>query len=208
MDWSSAQKYCRTKYVDLATITTDRENQRLMDTAAELNIARMWIGLKRTEPDSNEWQWSDGGATNFFKWGPNQPDNGGGSEDCVMMFTTGWNDLNCASDLSFYCSWKPVLVKEKKTWQEALEYCRKYHTNLAGPVFSEQLSLPENATVSVWTGLHFMNGQWVCVSGAPKWNLVLLPSCPDPRFRCGSLNTITRVWENRDCSENLYFLCY
>lgn len=213
MNWLSAQRYCREKYTDLATITTDAENRRLMNASSGVISSDSWIGLNRTAPGSERWQWSDGESPHFFQWLTGQPNNFNGIQNCVKVESEGWNDYECSASYPFYCSWRFVLVKDSKTWEEALEYCRTYYTGLASPVSPEQLALAENAiaqtqTVSVWIGVRFVNGQWVCVNMAPLGSLVLLPSCPAPSYRCGAHNTSTNIWENRDCNEKLNFLCY
>ncbi|XP_062861782.1 lectin BRA-3-like [Trichomycterus rosablanca] len=113
----------------------------------------------------------------------------------------------------FYCyrSWN--LVTEKKTWLEALEYCKTNHTNLASPATEEQLRLAEKVasqaeTVSVWTGLQFLDGQWFWISGETLGTSDTLPSCPAYDRRCGARNLKTKTWENRDCNEKLNFICY
>ncbi|XP_046708482.1 aggrecan core protein-like [Silurus meridionalis] len=209
--WDSAQRYCRENYVDLATITTNEENQMLIKSAAASNILYFWIGLHKIALDSDIWEWSDGESANFFSWNPNQPDNYKGKEGVVIMSQKGWNDVPYTRIYPFFCSWRFVLVNDSKTWEEAHEYCRTYYTGLASPISTAQLTLAGNVlaqtqTVSVWTGLHFVNGQWISVSRSPLVSLVSLPSCPN--YRCGALNTKTTIWENRDCSEKLNFLCY
>ncbi|GAA6090985.1 aggrecan core protein-like [Tachysurus ichikawai] len=208
MTWFSAQSYCRENYVDLATVTSDEENQRLFVAAAVNNV---WIGLNRTVDGVNIWQWSDGETAHFFKWRSDQPDNWHGVESCAYFCSWGWNDINCEFTFPFFCSWRFVLVKKNMTWTEALDYCRTYYTGLASPISENQLSLARTATtgtqtVSIWTGLRFVNGQWVSVSRTPLGHLVSLPSCPVQR--CGARNTNTNLWENRDCDEKLNFLCY
>ncbi|XP_046708408.1 macrophage mannose receptor 1-like [Silurus meridionalis] len=210
-NWDSAQMYCRTNYVDLATITTDEENQTLMKTLT--SKTHIWIGLNRATPGLDIWQWSDGEQAHFFNWMSKQPDNYNENENCVIMKLNGWNDLACEYANPFYCFWRFVLVTDSKTWGEAREYCRAHYTGLASPISKEQLQLAENEllqskTVSVWTGLQFVNGQWISMSRSPLKGLVLLPSCPSQRYRCGALSTRTNIWENRDCSEKLNFLCY
>lgn len=107
----------------------------------------------------------------------------------------------------------PILVKENKTWEEALQYCRAYHTQLACPTSDTQLLLDENETapsqtVSVWMGLHFLDGKWIWVNGQLVGSLVSLPSCPVHRYRCGARNTSSHLWENADCLNKLNFICY
>ncbi|XP_051993064.1 snaclec rhodocetin subunit delta-like [Xyrauchen texanus] len=101
----------------------------------------------------------------------------------------------------------------KKTWEEALEYCRAHHINLASMAshgIELQLTKNEKAesqTDSVWTGLRFLAGEWLWVNRKPLGNQVALPECPTEPFRCGARNSKTDTWENRNCDEKLNFLC-
>lgn len=215
MDWFSAQSFCREHYLDLATIGDDVENKELIGDLVKEISAGPWIGLNRTARGSNTWRWSDGEPAHFFKWLPGQPDNMNGVESCAMVISSGWNDANCADLRPFFCSGGFVLVKDKKTWDEAFDYCRSNHKTLASSVYVADLFQPfqpnqefQAETVSVWTGLHFVNGQWLCVNQENPDHKISLPSCPAPRYRCGAHNTEAHRWENRDCREKLNFLCY
>lgn len=213
LDWFSALEYCRENYVDLATITTDQENQRLVQAAAAFSSVEGWIGLNRTEPGSNKWKWSNGESDSYLKWARSQPDNHLGKENCVMVWPFGWNDFSCDFAQPFYCSWIYILVQDSKTWEEGFEYCRTYYTGLASPLSTTERILANKATsqtqtVSVWTGLRFMDGQWVSMENVVLQNLVPLPPCPVQHYRCGAYNTEKKVLENRDCHEKLSFLCY
>ncbi|KAK2908974.1 hypothetical protein Q8A67_004811 [Cirrhinus molitorella] len=106
----------------------------------------------------------------------------------------------------------PLFLGEKKTWEEALEYCRTHHTDLASITTKRQLELikhetTESQTESVWTGLRYLVGQWFWVSNKPLGNQISVPECPAQPFSCGARNTKTDKWENRDCAEKLSFLC-
>ncbi|KAF7705946.1 C-type mannose receptor 2 [Silurus meridionalis] len=213
MNWASAQTYCRTNYMDPATVSNDEENQGLVKAAAVSKSLYNWIGMNRTEPGLNIWQWSDREPVNFFKWSSGQPNNYNGIENCASVSSGGWHDVACANALPFLCFWRVALVNESKTWEEAREYCRMHYTGLFSPISEEQLAQAANViaqtqTVSVWTGLHFVNGQWISVSRSPFTNLVSLPSCPSQDYRCGAFNTETNMWENHDCTEEFNFLCY
>ncbi|XP_060734578.1 snaclec alboaggregin-A subunit alpha'-like [Tachysurus vachellii] len=128
---------------------------------------------------------------------------------CVVAVGT----ITCGNAKSFYCDRFLILVKEKKTWEEAQEFCRTNYTSLAS-VTSEtslrQLNLETvgTETESVWTGLRFMNGQWFWVSGEQLGSLVSMPSCPALSYRCGALNTTTNTLQNLNCNEKLNFVCY
>jgi len=73
----------------------------------------LWIGLHKNS--SNEFVWVTGGPTNFFCWGPGQPDNAGNNEDSVHLWAAGssqvaglWNDAADASQ-----NWGVVEVNSK-----------------------------------------------------------------------------------------------
>ncbi|XP_060779081.1 snaclec coagulation factor IX/factor X-binding protein subunit A-like [Neoarius graeffei] len=124
-----------------------------------------------------------------------------------------WSNYYCSKEKTFYCYRFLILVKENKTWEEAREYCRTNYTGLAS-VTSEtslrqlELETMQTQTESVWTGLRFMNGQWLWVSGEQLGSLVSMPSCPAPSYRCGALNNMTRTLKNLNCNERLNFVCY
>lgn len=211
MNWTDAQNCCKQNYRDLATVTTAEENQRLYALMGDFVSA--WIGMYRVKLNENIWQWSDGTSSSFLQWANNQPNNGEGNQNCVQMEPGGWNDKFCYENQIFVCYQFLVLVKEKKTWEEALDYCRMSYTGLASLASRTQLQLAEMESIqtqtdSVWTGLRFLDGKWLLVNKDPLGDLVSLPSCPAPPYRCGARNTKKHVWENRDCNEKLNFLCY
>ncbi|KAG7332890.1 hypothetical protein KOW79_003025 [Hemibagrus wyckioides] len=119
----------------------------------------------------------------------------------------------CTETDTFFCDRFLILVKEKKTWEEAQEFCRTNYTGLAS-VTSEwslkQLNLETvgTETESVWTGLRFMDGKWFWVNGEQLGSLVSIPSCPVQSYRCGALNTKTNNMKNQNCNEKLNFVCY
>lgn len=207
MNWTDAQIYCTENYGGLATITTDEENQKL----GEVRFAQGWIGLYRSPKNSNTWLWSYSQPSINFSWCVFQPNNYGGHQNCVSMTPCGWNDLYCGNSQPFYCNKDfDILVKEKMTWEAALDYCRTFYTGLAS---MSQLQLAENdfeliQSDSVWTGLHFLNGKWFWVSGELLGIPDSLASCPIQSYSCGAYNFMSDVWENRNCNEKLNFVCY
>ncbi|XP_075890207.1 receptor-type tyrosine-protein phosphatase H-like isoform X2 [Nelusetta ayraudi] len=95
MNWTDAQKFCRTNYVDLASIRNITENADITKLAA-FNF--VWIGLHR------EKEWSDGSTSLFRDWASGQPDKA--SEECASFnFTDSgrWSDDNCALLLNVIC---------------------------------------------------------------------------------------------------------
>ncbi|GAA6093468.1 macrophage mannose receptor 1-like [Tachysurus ichikawai] len=207
MNWITAQKYCRQMYGDLATITTEEEYNKVVTVAGDSFWA--WIGMNRSAPELNVWQWSDGEKTNFTKWHFNEPNNETiPGENCVVMNPYGWYDDACQLRHSSICSKNFMLVKEKKTWEEAHQHCRTYYSNFSQIELGLFKTDTEEAqTASVWTGLRFLDGKWFWVNGVQLDSLASLPTCPIQPYRCGAYNFNTYVWENRDCNEELNFLC-
>lgn len=206
-NWTDAQTYCRKYYKDLSTIQSDGEQQILIGLRGE-NMSLSWFGLYR---EMKNFLWSDGDSFSFSKWQIGQPNNYNGNQDCVCT-SYRWNDKECNNTYTFYCQNIFILIQEKMAWEEALEYCRLHHTDLATLTSERQLDLIKKETVesqtdSVWTGLRFMAIEWFWVNGKPLGNLVTLPACPVKLSRCGARNTKTDIWENRDCGEKLNFLC-
>ncbi|GAA6088916.1 macrophage mannose receptor 1-like [Tachysurus ichikawai] len=211
MNWTTAQNYCREHYWDLATITTEEENNRVVNLNEQRNF--IWIGLNRTIPHVDAWQWSDGEVFDFTNWFPGEPNDFLGHENCVEIIPNEWNDADCELNNPFICYRRFILVNEKKTWEEALQHCRTHYSYLVIVDSQTLLDLlktetEEAQTASVWTGLHFLDGNWLWVNGAPLGSLVSLPQCPIQPYSCGAFNINTHIWENRHCNEELHFLCY
>lgn len=212
VNWTTAQNYCKQHYGDLVSITTIEEYQNAVQVLND-NTFLAWIGLKTTGPNLNNWQWSDGEKINFTKWALGEPNNMNLEENCAVMNQKGWFDFGCWERFSSICYRRFILVKENKTWEEAVKYCKNHYTNLAFVDSKTLLDLlkietEQAQTASVWTGLRFLDGKWFWVNGASLGSLVSLPSCPVQPYRCGAFNFNTYVWEDRDCNEELNFLCY
>ncbi|KAG9272916.1 secretory phospholipase A2 receptor-like [Astyanax mexicanus] len=178
----------------------------MVTEAGGKKLSDSWIGLHRSSLSLNNVQWSNNQITSFWYWKSTPIDI---TKNCFQITDKGWEEKYCSEKKPFFCSSSVVLVKENKTWEEALEYCRSNYTNLAVLTSDNLLKYStQTQTVSVWTGLRFMAGEWLWVNGEPLEDLVSLASCPAPLYRCAARNSKTNVWENRDCEEKLNFLCY
>ncbi|XP_060070148.1 asialoglycoprotein receptor 1-like, partial [Ylistrum balloti] len=100
--WQEAQDDCQRKDSNLVTIDTEEENylvkgmQCLQDNA--------WIGAYATDHTPREWRWvADNSTVIFFDWGPNEPFNLNGVEDCVHFLNSQWNDGLCSVKKPFIC---------------------------------------------------------------------------------------------------------
>uniref|UniRef100_A0A8C2EFC7 C-type lectin domain-containing protein n=1 Tax=Cyprinus carpio TaxID=7962 RepID=A0A8C2EFC7_CYPCA len=103
MNWTDAQIYCRTHYVDLAAITNDTENTFLANILSVKGYFDNWFGLHKNP--WIPWQWSDNSSVllSSVKWESGQPDLNG-IKDCVKASTEGlMADDSCSTPLPFYC---------------------------------------------------------------------------------------------------------
>uniref|UniRef100_A0A8C7JD99 C-type lectin domain-containing protein n=1 Tax=Oncorhynchus kisutch TaxID=8019 RepID=A0A8C7JD99_ONCKI len=222
LTWQGAQQYCREKYIDLAFIT-DQEEAELFSTVltSEFNwIGLTWIGLYRDTNDSTEWKWSGGWNSTFRFWSKGLPNHLIVNQDCVGVIKGEMADSLCQQRNPFWCfDVNVVLVQKNKTWEKALEHCRKHYTDLTSLLSENEQLIVQNImnskgaqTDHVWTGLRFFSGFWLWVNGDPleyeAWTGGRLPHCPAQHLRCGTLPREGELWGTRDCEEMRNFLCY
>lgn len=224
MTWSEAQRYCREHHTDLVTFTDKNEFDVLPSLCSYSAIC--WIGLHRDENDPDVWNWSDGEESSFKYWNDymNQPDNYLGNQNCAAMGKTFWHDLQCDRQNAFLCYEDDlILVKENKTWEEALEHCRTRgtdpnsknayfnhlydlpHMNFAGDNLDARKVIRGSQTQEVWIGLRFLAGNWLWVNGTPLQKQ--LPACPAPSVYCGTMSKTGELLPLRDCLERRNFFC-
>ncbi|KAM4589972.1 lymphocyte antigen 75-like [Fundulus diaphanus] len=106
MTWTKAQLYCRTNYVDLASIRNQSENEEIR----KLVSTYTWIGLYR-----ESWRWSDGQRlrmTSFSKWDTSQSETKV-ENSCVTTTSSTWNKRPCSSTYSFICMDYPETIQRK-----------------------------------------------------------------------------------------------
>ncbi|XP_062372260.1 C-type mannose receptor 2-like [Sardina pilchardus] len=172
-NWTDAQRYCRENHTDLASVRNQEENNKIQKVLNDHEVTGnryFWIGLFR----ANWSEWSDGSSSSFRYWNTGEPNNGNMKVFCVetrKAIGGRWNDADCSCLKSFICyEDKLVLVREDKTWREALQYCREHHVDLVS-VTSERVQrwvsrLAKGAsTPHVWVGLLHSYGvgwYWVC----------------------------------------------
>ena len=215
--WKDAQQYCRNHHTDLAFIRTKEEANHV---SALGKGDKVWIGIHRDTKDHTLWYWSGRRISTFTFWKPGEPNDYGGKEDCGGAGAGGpWYDLPCNVKINFVCyqeTPKMVLVKENKTWEEALEYCRDRYKDLPSLLSEAEQSSAKKTTLEaktskVWTGLRFLAGQWLWVNGDKMeyqdWPAGEMPFCPARYLHCGTLDKEEEPWGTRDCKEKLNFLC-
>ncbi|XP_060900302.1 secretory phospholipase A2 receptor-like [Labrus mixtus] len=214
MTWDDAQKYCRANHTDLAIFRTESEYEALENPCGLDKYC--WIGLHRDDTNAAVWNWANGEEVSFTSWATNEPNDLWRNENCTVMENKLWIDIPCHIKFESLCSEDDlILVKEEKTWEEALEHCRTLQTDpdSKDTHFNHLYDLPhmhaehnnryvkdliQNAqTKEVWIGLRFLAGNWLWVNGFPLEEQLLV--CPKPKMNCGTMSkTGTRLF--RDCS--------
>ncbi|XP_055015858.1 putative C-type lectin domain family 20 member A [Boleophthalmus pectinirostris] len=207
LTWRDAQTYCRLYHLDLVTITTAAENNQIdQDT---------WLGMYRDDSYS-DWKWSRGDEPHTFanEWNSDDPDVG---EDCVYKRSTdggAWKSSTCGSVRMFFCLDDSLfVVKQMKTWEEALVHCRSLRSgtrryDLASLLTPQDHDLLKSQSLEqVWTGLRFLGDRWVWVGGEDVQYNDITP-CPEEK-RCGVVDkTTSKLYNIIDCKETNYFFCY
>ncbi|XP_048039564.1 macrophage mannose receptor 1-like isoform X2 [Megalobrama amblycephala] len=162
-NWTEAQRYCREKYTDLATVDNMNDMNEVKSVSAKANNY-VWIGLQRTSVD--KWQWSSGEPALYLNWSTGQPDNG---HECAVMKNGQWNDYPCSNSQTFICnnmSTGLVFVSEQKNWREAQSYCRQNHIDLVSVRNQnenqqlQQFINDNHISGDVWIGLFRVSWQW------------------------------------------------
>ncbi|XP_067378787.1 macrophage mannose receptor 1-like [Channa argus] len=154
LSWSQAQSYCRVNHTDLI------RGLDQLDHCAESG-SYMWIGLFR-----DTWRWSDGSSFSFRYWeslSTNDLVDGQGDKKCattVLNRAGKWSFDDCNNTKPFICYSEFFLIKQNKTWVEALNYCRENHHDLVSITnLDEQSWVQERAknasSLYVWLGLHY-----------------------------------------------------
>lgn len=146
--WSEARQFCQDRYDDMAFFLDSYQQEK----AVVSQNFPVWIGLFRDgkaafismsqDHCGNSWsllklhhlfagltwKWS-AGVSEYTRWEPGKSD--GNEGDCVTLSSVKEEmaTRNCSDRLPFLCvTDNTVLVKESKTWEEALDHCRAITT--------------------------------------------------------------------------------
>ncbi len=110
--FDEAEQYCQGlsrlgRPSHLASIMSQEENDFLFLLATLMNggvYQLTWLGYRR-DSTTGSFAWIDGSPSmTYINWGPNEPNNSAGKEDCVEMWDTSmWNDETCTESRRFIC---------------------------------------------------------------------------------------------------------
>ncbi|XP_050949045.1 lymphocyte antigen 75-like [Labeo rohita] len=221
--WAEAQRYCREKYTDLATIENQQQTVQLIDTINDGSIDLAWIGLY---DDLDSWKWTledsdffKTGEKNFRNWNNPGPDNSGGHRLCVLMSSGIWQTTGCSG--SYYraicydgrenASATYVVVNQYQTWTEAQSYCREHHTDLVSI-----RSKTENNKMQYLLQTFLLYETWIGLYRTRSWSDHSNSSFT--YWKTGHPNTAefctvasfsdSGKWEDKYCNNVFTFFCY
>ncbi|CAM4736163.1 unnamed protein product [Leuciscus chuanchicus] len=219
--WAEAQRYCRDKYIDLATIENDQQTNQLINTFKDDSIDLAWIGLY---DDLNSWKWTledsdffKVGEKDFRNWFKLDQVNNGGQYMYVYMYSGMWYTTVWYSELPFICydgrmnaSASYVFVSQYKNWTEAQSYCREHHTDLVS-IRNETENYRVQSLVpydyySVWIGL-YRTRYWSDQSNSSfnNWRT----GQPDSTGSCTVVSfSNSGKWTDEFCFSRYPFICY
>ncbi|XP_041841639.1 C-type mannose receptor 2-like [Melanotaenia boesemani] len=218
--WPEAQKYCRENFKDLVSgfsLFNDSSLTGGINSILQNLFPNQccFIGLFR-----DNWKWSSGSSFSFRYWDTNYVYNDPNAQKCAVTALKEdgrWKKSDCSEKKPFFCyDDKMILIKEKKTWKEALDYCRENHMDLVSITNHHQQNMvqkrAQNASTSfVWLGLLYrcpldmwfwVSDQVVCYD---NWNSYA------KNDNCGYAGAMDRDGGNKWYSEpenNMYnFIC-
>ncbi|KAK7896308.1 hypothetical protein WMY93_021633 [Mugilogobius chulae] len=162
--WLEAQQFCRANHADLMS---GLDQQRQFITSFPHRSSLCWIGLSR-----DTWGWSDESDSSFRNWNTFVNPN---KQKCAALIDQGlWEQKDCTEEKSFICYDNMlILVKEKKTWEEAFIHCRRNHRDLVWSLDHTHLNKMAQVRANmsdtdfVWVGLHYVCAleSWIWVNG-------------------------------------------
>lgn len=103
-DWNTAKTACANLNGYLATIISQQEQDWVI---ANFGTGWTWLG-GTDEGHEGTWTWVNGEAWTYTSWNPGQPDNGGGAEHFLHMWSDAlgkWNDLPASYSIPYLCEW-------------------------------------------------------------------------------------------------------
>src|SRR5581483_6705652 len=94
-NWTASEAEAETLGGTLAIIRNGAEQEWVFSKFGDFGGTNrnLWLGFHR-EAQNGRFISMLGEKMDYSNWGPGQPDNGGGQESCVDIWTTGWNDTN------------------------------------------------------------------------------------------------------------------
>ncbi|XP_065146744.1 CD209 antigen-like protein C [Paramisgurnus dabryanus] len=96
--WTDSRSYCREKGADLIIINNKEEHDFVQKISGTEYI---WIGLSDSD-EEGRWKWVDGSTLTTSFWRSGEP-NGGKTENCALIRSSGWADFPCSNAYNYIC---------------------------------------------------------------------------------------------------------
>lgn len=210
---NNASIYCRSNHIDLAPVESDDDQHQLSSLFDTDDLSDyIWIGLERDIQGT--WRWAGGDKVTTFFWDDDQP-NRSNEPYGLIRKNLLWHDAGGNEKHPFLC-FHATVVSQQRNWEEALEYCREHHRDLASVSSPTEAKLigakaSQHSTEPFWIGLRFLAGHWLWIDEQPlrHWGSDGGPQCPQQKKVCGALRVNGgETFEARDCEEQLQSVCY
>uniref|UniRef100_A0A672LMW5 C-type lectin domain-containing protein n=1 Tax=Sinocyclocheilus grahami TaxID=75366 RepID=A0A672LMW5_SINGR len=202
-------------YTDLATVNNDDEKNSLFKTITDHSYD-VYTGLYRGEVFRWHWTLPDSvyNEKTFQNWGKNQPDKNI-NEGCAAMDNNGkWFSDSCDTQRQFVCfnaTKTYILIEQSKSWREAQEFCRTFHTDLVNVRTSSENQVVKNtAKNDVWIGLFNDPWSWSDQSNSSFrfWNSSQLSNNRRDRDCVTVMVNHTGKWNDVQCNTTQPFICH
>ncbi|XP_052407374.1 macrophage mannose receptor 1 [Carassius gibelio] len=209
MTWPEAQRYCRERFIDLATVDSMDDVNRLVNVVDAGYNGSVWIGLKRAT--QTRWAWSNGEnkTSEYFNWAPGQPNEGA---YCVSTYNGYWYDALC-STLRYFTCYKgnaTYIIQIAKNQSDAQSYCRQYYTDLPSVHNSEendQITRIIKPSNNFWIGLFLDSWEW-----SDTWSRFFRHWAAGPPLASGDCVGMSRTnsgrWAQYSCRQRTPFICH
>lgn len=169
--WVHAETLCHQWGGNLATVTSEKENDFLLHQMTLRHMPSAWIGLN-DRAGEGAFEWASKPRHQFTNWQHGEPNNWLGGEKCVVMYVANihwkvyngeWNDAPCSNKMPYICQRTTKggdkeyqYVEHKATWEHAREVCKLWSGTLV--VIN---SKSENDQFVKELKKRNMNGAWI-----------------------------------------------
>ncbi|CAL8326294.1 unnamed protein product [Lota lota] len=210
MTFQQARDYCQALHTDLVLIRDATDNREVQAMVPE--GALVWIGLY-AEP----WAWADGSGSSFRYWRQTPSYwylKATGYQYCAFVNLGMWDWRYCGEQHAFICYSSPEYHYYNQTlsWNDARDYCRTKHSDLATVASMEEARLLAltAAQSDAWIGLRLDElSKWVWSDGSGEpvdtfWQ-ELEPDFATVQETCAE--TKKEGWNDVSCSTLRSFVC-
>lgn len=104
-NFAAAEFDCVAQGGHLVSIHDAATQSEVRDTAFAVAPGNWWIGLTDAALEG-AFVWTDDTPVDHTAWGPGQPDNAGGIENCAHLWDAiggEWNDIPCTEQMRYVC---------------------------------------------------------------------------------------------------------